>query len=122
MASVIDYHIHCINPTDFELKLNMPVTGRIVKIIFNKVRSKLFRSHNINIPGNPDTIESVIIPPQYYKILKLNIHSIVGKTAREYKADGIELLSYDISSARFYKIGEGWVMEIILKGLYTDKR
>jgi len=120
---IFDHEIDCINPTDFELLLTLHVKKGLLEMIFNKTRSRILRKKNMEVKGNPDSIDNFDVPVNYYKILKLQCKKLIKIVSIGYKKDGIELLNYDVTGARFIKNkSSNWNIKIRFKGVYTDKR
>lgn len=121
-SNLLDYHFKCINPEDFEISLVYHAENRLMVTIFQKARSKLLRKKNIAVKGNPDVIDGFDVPAQYLKMLKTAIMPNVGAIIKEAKQDGIQVISWKISQAKFKRENEEWKIRITIEGIYGDKR
>jgi hypothetical protein len=118
----LDWHFKAINPADYEIHIRTVVAGNILLIIFNKAKQKLARTKGKTINGNPDTINSFKIPPEYHNLIKTRLRKVVVDAQRELKHDKIEILSYHVKTAVFLREDKDWVISVVMEGQYVDKR
>ncbi len=122
--AIIDYHIQCITPSDYELEFKIPADNKIFLMLFNKAKEKLLRERGIKVKdANPEVIGEFEVPEYYYKFLKVTIKKIYSNARERFKKRGIELLNYNIKKAGFKRNEKNdWDITIMLFGIYADKR
>jgi len=117
-----EWNIKCTTPSDYELTLTLHTTNRLLKYIFQQSKTKLSRSKQIRFKGSPDELTEFDIHPNYLKLIKTNINPILKKETKNFKKDGIQLLTYEVISCKFIKNGEKWDIKVYIEGVYIDKR
>lgn len=121
-SNILDYHFRAINPTDFEIDLVYHAENKLMVHVYNKSRSKLLRKKNVMVAGNPDVIAGFDVPPEYINMLKTAIRPNVASIRKEVKQDGIEIMEWNVSDAKFKRVKEEWNICITVSGVYADKR
>lgn len=122
--SNIDYHIKCITPSEYELEFKLHADNKTLLMLFNKAKNKLMRDRGVNV-GNPDIekINEFDVPEVYFKFLKVTIKKIYNNARNKFLKSKIDLMSYDIETAKFTRNEKrNWDISIKLKGIYADKR
>jgi len=120
-----EYDFKALNPSEYELIINMHTTSRVMKLLFTRARAKLLRKKGIDAAGNIDNIQAFDITKEYFPYLKIVLKKIVNMIAKEIKQDKIELLDYTVHKGKFIRnmeIEGVWDIIINLRGLYVDKR
>jgi len=121
MTDKIDYEFDLINPKDYRLKFEMYSDKKLFNYIFNKSKDKLMKEHKLHIDKNaePNKIE---VPDRFYNLLKTILKKKIKQVSKKVKKDKIELLTILVDSAIFTKQETKWLITIIIKGDYIDKR
>lgn len=121
---VIDYKMRCVSPEKYELKLVYYAKNRLINTIFAKSKKKMLRNKNINVKGDPESIDNFKVPSYYWNLLQTFTAKHVKNIEGVFKQDGIHVLSSEIQDAYFFrnKNTRDWEIHIKFGGVYADKR
>lgn len=128
MKEIYDYEIETINPVDYKLTLTLPAKDRLLTKLFLRSKVALMRKRGVNVEGDASKIKNfrfsqLALPQQYYNLVKTAITKIYNKLFKEFKEDGIELISNHIKDVQFIRQpSRDWKVKIEINGTYADKR
>lgn len=118
----INWKFKALNPVDYELDIYSNIENRLIMYIFGKAKRKIARTKNINVKGNISDINVINIPPMYYNLLKTILNPVCKAAVKSTKEDGIEILNFQVISAKFIRSSIDWDVNITFGGQYVDKR
>jgi len=119
---VINWDFNALNPSDYEVYIELEVENRLLLYIFNLSKKKLSKK-NINVENLINKINSFDIDPRFLNLLKTVIRPIINDIKGACRMDKIEVLSFAIKKAYFKRNkNQEWIVKIILTGQYADKR
>lgn len=122
MTKKLDYYFKATTPDNFEIGLDMSVEGKLMLMVFNKAKRKLARTKNLRVKGDPDSIQEFKAPQQYINVINTNIRPIISRISKEVASDGIVIMSWRTTDAKFIKDNDKWNIHVDIGGMYADKR
>ena len=123
MKEAMPYNFRCVNPSDYELTINMKINSRLLNFIFTRAKEKLQKDKGIEVTGNPTGLKSFLVPPEHLRLIKTAMHKTIRSVEREVSKDGIVVMTMKPDGGRFEKNGSNdWSVQIVMRGTYADKR
>lgn len=118
----LDWEFKALNAIDYKIDLSFNVENKMLWYIFQKSRTRIARTKNINISGDVENIQRFDIDKRYHNLLTNIISPIIKKIKKETQEDKIEVLSYYVKYGFFKKKLDIWNVYIEVQGQYVDKR
>lgn len=117
------YKFRLVTPYEFELVFTMSAKHRVMNMLFVKAKEKLARSKGISVnKSSMEGVSSFPIAPNFYKLVGTFLGKNVKHASREVKADGIEIVKWEVTNGHFERVGDDWNIVITINGDCIDKR
>jgi len=123
----VDYHFRALNPQQYELTISMPeVSHRLFRLVYNKTKSKYEKKKSMKVDDSGEGIDKqkiIVVPVQFYNLLKVALKSQLKDIDRQLKADKIEVMTCNMQDARYVRKDDTqWEICFVFGGVYIDKR
>lgn len=122
MTGIVEYEFRQQGVADYEMSMTYPINNNLMTHIFNKSKEKLKKKHNIDVPDKMNDVHSFKVDPKFFNLLKSAIRKNLKIAEMQLKADKIHISTYKVKDAEYKRCNNNWVANIIIGGLFIDKR
>lgn len=116
-----EYGFQLVTPYEYELKLQYRADNAMLKHVFKPAVKKL-RKKGIDTDGDVDKIDRFEIDERFHPLLRTNVRRHVRQVEKEVGRDGIKVLSDRVVKAVFTRSGSAWLIDVVMRGDYSDER
>ena len=114
------YEFWDTSPTDYTLAIRVPVQGKVMKSMYDKVAKKYQKKTGDKVQGELDSFPA---NPEMLNLLKTSVKRYIKEARAQIKVEHGVILNQIIPKSGFYhKLPDGdWLFELKLEGLYSHE-
>lgn len=118
-----DFHLKIWTPVEYELKIIFNAEDKLFLTIFQKAKERLEKK-DVDYKGDPALIDRFDLDERFFNLIKTYLKKPFNITAEDILRDnGFMLLDYHVVNGWFERDeNKDWLIHLVLKGTYTDKR